>query len=308
MSEHVSLVIAPVDGSPEAAAAAHHAGLLSQLLDAQLQLVHVMPLNPPELSDLPANRKAELDHDRAQRKQAAAAAFAEARKALHDEAPTPEEVVLEESSFVRHPERVIIDHARDQSRALLVMGARQLSDMGKWVRGSVSNAVVHQARGPVTILHTDADVLNKARIKRILVPVDGSSHSDMAARLAGDMARSGRLPVELLFCRPPREVPLRDDGEPEEMRVFARSRKALGEVPAGVTQTLLENEHYARAIVAHARHCNDSPVIIMGRRGLGKWRESLLGSVSHDVIDDAPCAVTVVSCDKGVVRRPRRRP
>ena len=66
MSEQVSRIIVPVDGSPTASAAARHASLLARLLEVPLQLLHVMPLNPAELCDIPANRQAEA-HDRAAR-------------------------------------------------------------------------------------------------------------------------------------------------------------------------------------------------------------------------------------------------
>lgn len=65
-------------------------------------------------------------------------------------------------------------------------------------------------------------------------------------------------------------------------------------MPAGVTEQLLAGERFAEAIAEHAARYEDYPVIIMGRRGLGTWREALLGSVSHRVIDLASCPVTVV--------------
>ncbi|MCS2608700.1 universal stress protein [Halomonas dongshanensis] len=298
MSERVSLVMVPVDGSAQADAATRHAALLAYLLDATLQLVHVLPLHPAEFSDLPGNRQAEADHDRRAWEASASRAFTHAREHL---ASLPfsaqlriEAQRLSDESFVPHPERVIVDHARRHDKALLVMGARHLSEVGKWVKGSVSNAVVHRAKGPVTVIHPGASILDTATIGCILLPVDGSPHSDVAARLAGDLARSGAIRVELLFCQPPGEMPLLDSGESEASRVFRHTQRVLGDVPAGVTETLLRAERYANAIVAQARSCPDNPVIIMGRRGMSSLQASLLGSVSHKVIEQAPCPVTVV--------------
>ncbi len=297
MSEQVSQVIVPVDGSPTAAAAARHASLLARLLDAPLQLLHVMPLNPAELSDIPANRQADSDHDRSQRQEMAAEAFALAREAIDpalELAPTEE--VLEDSTFIRHPERAIVEHTRHYAGSLLVMGARHLSEVGKFVQGSVSNEVVHRARCPVTIVHADASMLEASHIGRILLPVDGSTHAHKAAWLAGDLARSAQIPVELIFCQPGGQAANEEDGEESQAeRVFRLAREAVGEIPAGIEEQLLNQERFAEAIVTRARHHqSDAPMIVMGRRGLGKWRESLLGSVSHRVIDLAPCPVTVV--------------
>ncbi|QTF92233.1 universal stress protein [Halomonas sp. BM-2019] len=297
MSVQVSRIIVPVDGSPTAAAAARHASLLARLLDAPLQLLHVMPLNPAELCDIPANRQAEADHDRAVRREIAEEAFAKARAAIE---PTrkkaPEEIVLEDSTFIRHPERAIVEHTRSQPNCLLVLGARHLSEVGKFVQGSVSNEVVHRARCPVTIVHDDASMLEASGIGRVLLPVDGSDHANQAAGLAGALARNAGVPVELVFCQPGGQAGGAEEGdETQAERVFRLGREALGEIPEGIEEVLLHEERFAEAIVSRARqHLAERPMIVMGRRGLGKWRESLLGSVSHRVIDLAPCPVTVV--------------
>ncbi|SEL50682.1 universal stress protein [Halomonas daqiaonensis] len=298
MSEPISLVIVPVDGSPSSQAAARHASLLARLLETPLQLLHVMPLNPAELSDIPANRQAEADHDRARRQDKATEAFARARKALDPGlAQAPDEVLLEDASFVRHPDRAILEHADQQAGCLLVLGARQLSDVGKFMKGSISNEVVHQARCPVTIVHAKAGLSDAARLGQVLVPVDGSTHCLKATALAGELARHAEVAVELVFCRPdgrPAGTKEKDDSPSGE--AFRRAREALGEVPHGIEEVVSEGEHVPEAIVARARHhAEAAPMVVMGRRGLGKWQSSLLGSVSHRVIDLAPCPVTVVT-------------
>jgi len=294
MSERVSLVIVPVDGSPTSAAATRHGAMLAHLLEARLQLLHVMPLNPAELSDVPANRRAEADHDRAQRLERARQAFASARAVITTPLdPAPEEVTLEDATFVRHPARTIVAHARTQPHCLLVIGARHLSEVGKFVEGSVSNEVVHRASFPVTVVHAESAPEEVQCIGRLLLPVDGSRHSDKAATFAGELARSAGAGVDLLFCRPVRQAS-GDDADGEAERIFRRARQALGEVPEGVEERVLSGAHYAEAIVDQARRSTDYPLIVMGRRGLSSWRERLLGGVSHRVIDLAPCPVTVV--------------
>ncbi|WP_163576286.1 universal stress protein [Halomonas faecis] len=295
MSERVSLVMVPVDGSPSAVAATRHAAMLARLLDARLQLLHVMPLNPPELSDVPANRQADSDHDRALCQHTASEALRLAREAIQPPMATPpEEVTLEDATFVRQPARIIVAHAQRQPDSLLVIGARHLSDMGKFVEGSVSNEVVHRASFPVTVVHAESASEDAQRIDRVLLPVDGSRHSDKAAALAGDLARSAEASVALLFCRPASEAADEANMDDETRHIFHRARQALGEIPAGVTERVLCTTHYADAITAEAGRHADHPMIIMGRRGLGTWREALLGSVSHRVIDRASCPVTVV--------------
>jgi nucleotide-binding universal stress UspA family protein len=293
MSEHISLVIVPVDGSPTAHAATRHAALLSQLLQASLQLVHVMPLNPAEFSDVPANREAEADRDRAQRLTVARDAIASARQQIPSSPDLSiDEVILEEEGFVRHPARILVDHASKQKHCLLVVGARHLSDLDKFLEGSVSNEVVHKATCPVTVVHPEA-AENGTRIGRVLLPVDGSRHSDRAAKLAGELARCAEAPVDMLFCRPA-GAPQPEAGSQEESElVFEQASRHLGQVPRGIEPHILEGDRYAEAITDFAHSLDDSPIIVMGRRGLGAWREKLVGSVSHRVIDLAQCPVTV---------------
>ncbi|MCL7941853.1 universal stress protein [Halomonas sp. ATCH28] len=295
MEEQISLVIVPVDGSPSAQAAVRHASLLARLLETPLQLLHVMPLNPAELSDIPANRQAEADHDRARRQELATEALALAHQALDPGlAQPPTEVLLEDTNFIRHPDRAILEHAARHAGCLLVLGARQLSDVGKFMQGSISTEVVHRARCPVTIVHARAGLSDAARLGQVLVPVDGSAHCLKATALAGELARRAEVPVELVFCRPDGGADS-TEGSPSDA-AFRRAREALGEVPHGIEEVMSEGKRVPDAIVARARHHAEAmPMIVMGRRGLGKWQSSLLGSVSHRVIDLAPCPVTVVA-------------
>jgi nucleotide-binding universal stress UspA family protein len=297
MSKTISLVIVPVDGSPSAQAAARHASLLARLLETPLQLLHVMPLNPAELSDIPANRQVDADHDRARRQEKAARAFSQARQVLDPGlAQAPTEVLIEDASFIRHPDRAILEHAARHAGCLLVLGARQLSNVGKFMRGSISNEVVHRARSPVTIVNAEAGLSQAARLGRVLVPVDGSRHSLKATTLAGELARRADVPVELVFCQShgSQASVSGPDSRPSE-GIFRRASEALGEVPRGIEEVVSQGKNVAEAIVARARHHGEStPMIVMGRRGLSKWQSSMLGSVSHRVIDLAPCPVTVV--------------
>ncbi|MCE8009957.1 universal stress protein [Billgrantia desiderata] len=294
MREPLSLVIVPVDGSPAADAATRHAALLAELLQARLQLVHVMPLNPAELSDVPANRLAETDRDRSQRLEAAQAAFTHAKRLVPEALqPSLKEVALEEKGFVRHPARTIIEHARSQPGCLLVIGARHLSDFAKFMEGSVSNEVVHKVDCPITIVHPEATASGE-RMDSVLLPIDGSRHSNRAAALAGELARRAGASVELLYCRPADTPQPTSEERGESEQIFEQARQHLGEVPAGIATRMLVGEDYAVAITDFAHGLPGNPVIVMGRRGLGALHEKLVGSVSHRVIDLAHCPVTVM--------------
>lgn len=290
MPTPITHLVVPVDGSPAAGAAVRHAGHLATLLQVPLRLLHVVPLPPAELSDIPANRQATADHDLAIRRERAETAIARAREAL-DPALEAEERMVEDARFLRSPERAIAEHVAGEAGCLLVMGARHLRGVDRFVQGSVSHGVLHQVGCPVTIVHDEPGV-DPAAIGRVLLPVDGSEHARRAACLAGELARAAGVAVELLFCRPGQAA---DSEADSASAVFRRARETLGEAPAEVVETVLPAERFAEAIVELARRRQaERPLIVMGRRGLGRWRESLLGSVSHRVINLAPCPVCVV--------------
>lgn len=302
MSRTISLIVVPVDGSRATLAAVRHAGQLARLWRAPLQLLHVQPLYPAELSDIPANRLDEIDHDHEVIEGTVSKAFALARQALGPELNIPvEEVTLREHDFVRHLAREIIDHTRAHPNSLLVMGAQTLNRLGKLLRGNLSSAVIHGARCPVSVVYCDMPLADDDRIDRILLPVDGTSHSANAAELAAGLAIAGKLPVELMYCVP------RDPNDPDtpatlratERRecdwIFAHARKHLTGVETPIVEQCLIGRSPAEAILTYARQTSGYPMLIMGRRGLSHWREQLLGGVSHKVIDRAPCPITVVT-------------
>ena len=53
----------------------------------------------------------------------------------------------------------------------------------------------------------------------------------------------------------------------------------------------------ASTIVDQAREM-DADLVVVGHRGMGEWESRLLGSVSAEVVDHAPCPVLVVRNDQ----------
>lgn len=146
-----------------------------------------------------------------------------------------------------------------------------------------------------------------------LVPVDGSPGAEAAVRHAAALAAPLGIPVRLIFVFPrdaldmlgvPPET-LSDDQlgsySPEhfaEVRdrrarhVFERARKAMGEAGVVIEEAVLAGDP-AETILDHARRAT-GPMIIMGSRGLSRFSEMLVGSVSHRVLHHARCPVTIV--------------
>ena len=133
--------------------------------------------------------------------------------------------------------------------------------------------------------------------EKILVPVDGSSHSDHAATIAGDLGDRYVSEIVVLHVREHELAWGADvDLEPKETaealvgRYVDRLRKtganargetrlvAVGRVP----QEILE--------VAEAEGVG---LIVIGTRGLTEWQRLVMGSVASKVVHHAGCPVLV---------------
>lgn len=152
--------------------------------------------------------------------------------------------------------------------------------------------------------------------KVILVPVDGSAGALAAADYAALLASALGVPVRLLYAFPEDALHLFglppatagageiDSYSPEHFHAMRdrRAEQVFGQVRAAIQgrgialeQQLLTGDP-ATVIVEHAGTV-DRPLIVMGRRGLSRFSELLMGSVSHRVSHHAACPVLIVNTE-----------
>jgi len=139
-------------------------------------------------------------------------------------------------------------------------------------------------------------------VGKILVPVDGSAHSERAVRHVVSLVRQGqKVEVHLLNVQPALtgnvvtfiDKPTRDDYHREEAdKALAGARAVLKE--AGIAAI----EHIGvgvpgPTIVAFAKRLGCAQVV-MGSHGLGAAMQLVLGSVAQDVVRNTSCVVTIV--------------
>jgi nucleotide-binding universal stress UspA family protein len=165
-------------------------------------------------------------------------------------------------------------------------------------------------------------------IRTIMLATDGSDHARRAAEWAGDLAAKYGAEVVVAHVMVNRKVPeaLRRMAEiehlvepatrvrpapvagptvvPEEdedARILAAlSEKILQDAESVVREkgatrvrTVALDGEAADALVAHAEKIG-ADLVVVGRRGLGELGALLLGSVSHKLIQLAPCPVLTV--------------
>ena len=137
--------------------------------------------------------------------------------------------------------------------------------------------------------------------ENILLAVDGSEHSLHAARVASDLAQAMKSQtLRIVVAFEPIPVHL---GEPfmqetinarlsEAEAIAQKAVESVGTISAAIyTETLEGNPAEVILEMAKAQNSN---VIVMGSRGLGKLAGLLLGSTSQKVVSRAPCPVLIV--------------
>jgi nucleotide-binding universal stress UspA family protein len=146
-----------------------------------------------------------------------------------------------------------------------------------------------------------------SRIKKILVPFDGSPHANEAAAYAADLARRYDAALTLLYVDHAvsyafpeaktlsRGKLLGDIQESYERDVGARRTALAAGAPR--VDSITQRGVPAAEILRCARD-DDYDLIVMGTHGRTGVARMFLGSVAEDVLRSAPCPVlTIRACD-----------
>jgi len=193
---------------------------------------------------------------------------------------------------------------------LLVVGARAGSPQAGPGLGSVSAHTAARARVPVIVVRGDGNWAGSG----IIVGIDDSPTAEAAAGFAFGEAALRRVPLTaVMSCWVP-PVPPADSAAQliaqtrhhhqshhetyaEEMTRIAENR--IKQV-LGLWQGVYPDVSVHSALVTGAPHkalceaASAAGLLVVGSRGLGPVRRTLLGSVSQSVLRHAPCPVAVV--------------
>jgi nucleotide-binding universal stress UspA family protein len=148
-------------------------------------------------------------------------------------------------------------------------------------------------------------VVSELSGKRVLLAIDGSEGTDVAARAAAEVAEGTGSALHVVYVEPLPDFVKNGDGAPgydrglyEKIEEGARERlrKLTWRVKVGggtVAEAHLRMGAVAEEIADLADELG-AGLIVVGSRGLGRMRRALAGSVSEDVLRRARCPVMVV--------------
>ncbi|MFI2105236.1 universal stress protein [Isoptericola sp. NPDC019693] len=192
---------------------------------------------------------------------------------------------------------------------MLVLGRRRRGRLGRAVLGSVSTAVVEHAVVPVTVVRhgnpagpDGEEDVPAEETPRIVVGVDTSAPSVAALRHACEVAGRTGASIDAVFAWQITTLaplpgswgwaPPVDDYEKFAADSLAEAVRAAGvTLPPERLQRRVVHGQAAKQLVLAAQGAER---LVVGARGLGGFDRLLLGSVSRQVLDFAPCPVTVV--------------
>ncbi len=267
MSDEVRPIVVGVDGSPESVEAVRWAvdearlrGRALRLVNAYTWPVPMVPMAPPPT------------------------VWSEASLRDAAEAVVGEAVAQVEAAGVRVSTAVLAGPApyvlmEEARRAeLLVVGHRGRGGFATLLLGSVAATVSAHAPGPVAVIRPYAAEPRPAGL--VLVGTDGSPGSGTAVGFAFDEADRRGVEVGVLHATDS------DDGQWLQEWVQPWRDKH----PRVPVRWLLTAERPAGALVEAARAAE---LVVVGSRGRGGFAGLLLGSVSQQVVNHAPCPVVV---------------
>jgi nucleotide-binding universal stress UspA family protein len=301
MAEPLTTVVG-YDGSPTAQAAL---GFAAERGGPSGRVIAVYVATAPStFVDTPYHERA-LEHARER-----------AERALHEADDHLGGVQVDFRMVEGPPARALVSVARDAGADEIVVGSRGFGGIRAAALGSTSHALLHEADRPVVVLTPRAaerQVRRSAagrdrRRPTTVVGWDGSEAARSALRYAAERVRGndGTLVVVSAY-----EPPADFIGAPYYERALAdgqaRARELLAQLDREETfgvdmDTDLAEGPPAQAL-ARAAAARDAREIVVGSRGLGRFRAAL-GSVSHDLLHETDCAVVVVPRPEAADRDP----
>ncbi len=294
-------VIAAIDGSDVSGEVIQTAVRMASVLGRPAQVIYVVDSvgdknGLAELADSTAAPGTEVPSNDELLFELVANALAD----VVEEEPELGAVVVERGLYSGLPALEILERAKDTSASALVLGRRGLGGFESLLLGSVSERVVTYADCPVVIVDADAMPGSGA----VVVGVDGSTVSDVAAKWAAEFAaQSGSTLRTVVAWHEPALTRWGTGLAPEDLadiygkdaeRVAAAAiEKYRADYPNLTIDVVVERGPASKVLAEQA--CQpDVRLLVVGSHGHGAIASAFLGSTARKCIvkrTEVPVAV-----------------
>ena len=216
--------------------------------------------------------------------------------------PTPAKCALSRSVGAAP---AILNYADEHQVDLVIMNTHGRRGLRRFLLGSVTEEVVQRSHCPVLTVRDEGRGRSASVLRRILVPLDLSTHSAMALRHAKHLAARSNAEVQLLHVLVKPSFPAHYEalGAPDLYTDTAQLRKeseaALEKLyrtadgPEGLFSVHVVGGLAIDEILRFASE-NQSQLLVLGSHGLTGISHLFLGSVAEKVIRQAACPVLTV--------------
>jgi len=111
--------------------------------------------------------------------------------------------IIGASGLLTHPAEEILDYAEANDIGLIIMTTHGRTGIKRWALGSTAEKVVRASKCPVLLVRANVDMPQSVRLDKILVPLDGSIHSEAVLSHIANIAPKLEARIYLLIVVEP---------------------------------------------------------------------------------------------------------
>ncbi|HET9739016.1 MAG TPA: universal stress protein [Solirubrobacteraceae bacterium] len=209
-----------------------------------------------------------------------------------------EDAVVECRVVRGSPAGVLIAAAVDSGADMILTGSHGVGRVRGALLGSVSSQVLAHAPCSVMVFREHGRSAPAAHARTVVIGIDGSDSSRHALELGQALAALLGAALVLVHAYDPR-VPfvsaptgaMRQAVRRDAVTVLHEARQTVAAPLEVIEEAVVEAGARDALVTASERHA--PALLVVGSRGLGGFKELLLGSTSRWVVNHAPCPVLV---------------